>query len=90
MDLIRTQWFEGGRADWPVFHEMVDKKMIPAEMLILCFTCVCLMLFKLYMCNRFRFSRLNSVFKSGMVALTRRFFLVKITVLLGMHLFVII
>jgi len=41
MELIRTQWFEGGRSDRAAFHEMVDRKMIPAETLILCFTCVC-------------------------------------------------
>ena len=40
IDLIRTQWFEGGRADHAAFHAMVEQKKIPAETVILCFSCV--------------------------------------------------
>ena len=40
IDLIRSQWFEGACSDRTAFSEMVSQRKIPAETLILCFTCV--------------------------------------------------
>ena len=40
IDLIRAQWFEGGRSDRPTFNDIVSQRKITAETLILCFTCV--------------------------------------------------